>query len=129
MRKKRKKRSKLKILKDKAWKLFSLYIRKKELGICFTCGKQGDIKDMQAGHFKHRKLDFDERNIHCQCKRCNSKFMLRGNLDVYAVKLEEAYGYGILQDLTIAARPAHKYSQQELEDIIDKYSYKLQEFE
>ena len=66
MRKTRKNRPKWIRLRDRAWILCSEYIRKRDKGICFTCGEPGD----QAGHFKHGKnceRYFDEYNIHCQC--------------------------------------------------------------
>lgn len=77
-------------LYKKAWDAFSLYVRTKENYTCFTCGKRGDKYDMQAGHFKHNVLDFDEMNVHCQCTQCNH--FLSGRLDVYAEKLIQKYG-------------------------------------
>jgi len=115
-------RPRLKSLKwyhDKLWKLFSIFIRQRDQGKCFTCGVIKPWKQMQAGHFKHRKLDYDERNINCQCPRCN-KF-LHGNLDIYAEKLEEKYGHGILQRLREDASIVHKYTRSELEDLIKQY--------
>lgn len=52
---------------------------------CYTCNKTFPIKELQAGHFWHSKLDFDERNLKPQCVRCNHYF--RGNLGIYASRL------------------------------------------
>ncbi|WP_204466220.1 hypothetical protein, partial [Bifidobacterium pullorum] len=40
-----------KYLHKKAWDLFSKYVRQKENGVCFTCKKRDNWKNMQAGHF------------------------------------------------------------------------------
>lgn len=72
--KKNKKRSQKQILHDKLWNIFSIYIRRRDGGVCFTCNErkwdeelgEWTIKGMQAGHFYHNVLDFDEMNINCQ---------------------------------------------------------------
>lgn len=88
------KKQSLKTLKIKAWNLFSAHIRQRDDGICYTCGDQRNWKEQQAGHFVHGKkypiLSFDERNVHCQCVRCNH--FLSGNLSLYAEKLVRQYG-------------------------------------
>lgn len=71
--------------------MMSEFVRRRDKGVCFTCGVQKPWKEMEAGHFIHRDhLDFNFVNINCQCARCN-KF-LSGNLDVYAEKLITKYG-------------------------------------
>lgn len=80
------------------WKVFSEYVRRKEKGICFTCGKQNwdenlgewTIKGTNAGHYKHNVLDFDEDNVHCQCIRCN--MYLSGNGTEYSFRLLKSIG-------------------------------------
>lgn len=114
----------LKRLKAKAWNIMSLYVRLRDEGRCFTCGKVDSIQKMNAGHFKHHRLDFDERNIHCQCVSCN-KFR-GGKLDIYAERLEDMYGQGIIQELSAAANKIHRYTRTELEEIIEKYTRKLE---
>lgn len=108
-------------LRKKAWQTFSLWIRNRDKGVCFTCGMKKPIKEMQAGHFIHRNaLDFDEYNINCQCKQCN--IMKSGNLSIYAIKLEAKYGHGILQILEDKSNQIAKFSRSDLENIITKYS-------
>jgi len=85
-----------------AWKLMSKYVRLRDGLICFTCGKEiENFSSAQAGHYKHAPkksvVSYDERNINCQCISCNH--YKGGNLGVYALNLEEKYGYGILQEL------------------------------
>lgn len=92
------KNSPLQIAYNRAWKARSIYIRKKENGICYTCGAhywnmdlgENDWSQMQAGHFWHGVLDFDDVNIHCQCVKCNK--YLSGNASAYATRLVHDYG-------------------------------------
>ncbi len=74
---------------DKAWRAFSSYIRKRDKSICFTCGAEGN----QSGHFIHGKTKptyFMEKNVHCQCSRCN--LYLNGNGAVYLRNIQKKYG-------------------------------------
>ena len=116
------KRKKLKLLswyKDRAWKVFSRYIRKRDKGVCFTCGIQKGWWEMDAGHFKHGRIDFDDRNIHAQCARCNR--FLHGNLSVYAHRLIQEYGGGIVEYLTLESNKPIKYTREGLTEIYEKY--------
>jgi len=100
-----KKRSKLKIAKDKAWKVFSLYIRTKyadENGMveCVTCGDVKPIKEMQAGHFlagRGNAILFDPRGVHPQCYSCN--VCKHGNIEEYYPFMLENYGQEVIDDL------------------------------
>lgn len=91
--KKRKQRSTREILRDKAWATFSLWIRNRDK-VCVTCGS---IKNGQAGHRWHGKLDFDEININRQCSACNK--WKQGNLSKYDDYLIAKYGMEIWQQL------------------------------
>ena len=77
-----------------------------------------------AGHYvpqsKGNRLRFDERNVHCQCLSCNS--FKRGNLSAYALKLEEEYGHGILQEFDRIKNEHKKFTIAELEDMIARYT-------
>ena len=62
-------------------------------GICFTCGANVPISDLQCGHFvsgRTNALFFEEHNSHIQCTKCNT--FLGGNLEVYREKMIEKYG-------------------------------------
>ena len=81
-------------LKAEAEKWFHLYIRLRDSlkttrslthCICYTCKRDIPFKEIQAGHFRHNKLDFDENNLHAQCIRCNK--YLSGNLVFYTLYL------------------------------------------
>lgn len=117
-------------IRDKAWSLWSIWIRKRDKATCYTCGKRfwdeekGEytIKGLEAGHFKHGVLDFDPMNIHAQCTKCNKYFS--GRLDVYAENLIRDYGIKSFTDLCNRAKQAtkgHKYTEQEYRKIIEQY--------
>jgi len=113
-----------KTLHKKAWKLQSRYIRQLERGICFTCGVHKDWKEMDLGHYIHNAcLDFDPINLHCQCTRCN-KF-LHGNLGIYAERLIAEFGERAVKELRERGKKEHKFTVQELEDIIEVYKKRL----
>ena len=76
--------------KKKAWVKFSEWVRRKADGVCFTCRVKNRWQDCDAGHFRHDRLDFDTRNVHCQCQKCNR--FLHGNLGNYALALAEEIG-------------------------------------
>lgn len=74
-------------LKVKAWQTFGNWIKERDNWTCVTCGSKNEI---QAGHFFHAVLDFDEDNISAQCKKCNH--FLSGNLAVYSTYLINKLG-------------------------------------
>ncbi len=116
----------LRLVRKQAWDLQSEWVRKTEKGICFTCGDQRDWKEQQAGHFIHRNcLDFDLRNIHCQCVKCNK--YLSGNLIAYTQKMLEVYDEGTIADLQWLSKQVRKFSRSELEDLIFIYKQKIKE--
>ena len=114
-------------LKAKLDGLLSEYIRRKERGVCYSCGTKKHWKEMDAGHYIKRgcwRLRYDERNVHCQCRKCN-RFM-GGNMGGYAIHLEKDYGYGILQELKlIEDMPQKSYKPQEIKDLIKHYQDKI----
>ena len=117
---KKKKLKSLKLLRKKAWKVFSEWIRKRDKGVCISCGKRGNWRTMNAGHFIHKNsMDFSEWNVNCQCVACNK--YKHGNLGVYAYNLTQKYGLGIIESLIEKGKEVKKYSREEIEDIILKY--------
>ena len=117
--KKRKKRSPKEILRDKAWSTFSKWIRNRDKR-CVTCG---NTETLQAGHFWHACLDFDEVNINAQCTGCNK--WRHGNLAKYSTYLIRKYGIEDFHalDLRHTRALAGEYkTEQDYEDLILKYS-------
>lgn len=103
-------------LHNRCWKLMSEIVRRREKGVCYTCGLTKEWKKQQAGHYKHGVLDFDWTNIHCQCIGCN--YFAKGNLKLYKEKLINQYGKDGVDLLTKKAKNFQRYEIHELEDIL-----------
>jgi len=113
-------------LKKKLDKVFSEYIRKRDSGICYTCGNVKEWKYQDAGHYISRSYGstrFDERNVHAQCKSCN--VFKGGNMDEYALKLVKQYGPKILKELNKKKWQIKHFEVGELQDLIEKYKEKI----
>lgn len=118
----------LKAEKAKCWKALSEYVRRLEGGVCFTCGKQDDWRNVDAGHYVPRSaglsLYFDLRNIHVQCVGCNR--FRHGNLQAYAIALRNKYGPNILEELDAERRKIKKYTIQEYQALTQHYKELLE---
>src|SRR6185312_4456734 len=115
----KKKLKSLRILKANCWKAISLYVRQRGADLfkgtneCYTCLQTFPIKELQAGHYFHNKLDFDPRNLKPQCVRCNH--FLRGNLGLYTRRLLKEHGEEWLEQLEKDAREkGNSYSREEI---------------
>lgn len=102
-------------------KVFNKYIRTRDNNICYTCGS---TTQPQAGHFIPKsatglELRYNEKNVHCQCVRCNK--WLGGNLSVYSLELERQYGYGIIQELSSYKKVVSKWTDKEFQEKYDYY--------
>lgn len=91
-------------LKKELWKLFSLFIRKRDNFQCVTCGKIGEGGGIHAGHFITgatcgTKLYFDETNVHAQCYHCNIN--LSGNWVKYEEFMIKKYGKDYTDNLKL----------------------------
>lgn len=126
---------KLKVIADG---VFSTYIRLRDKGVCYTCGKYNAgaktpeemIKGMQCGHFvsrSHNETRYDEKNNHCQCQGCN--IFKYGDLSTYAFKLAEQYGPKILKELEKRKRILRQFTVPELLKIIETYKKKVKKLE
>jgi len=111
-----------------AWKLMSEWIRRKDANAdgfieCYTCGRVKHYKETNAGHYKHDRLDFDERNLKCQCVRCNHSNS--GELDIYAENLIRDNGLEWFNQLVKDAWAHKGYSVEDLKKIIVDLKEKL----
>jgi hypothetical protein len=121
-----KKLSRSKLIK-KLDKVFSLYIRlryaKNEIAQCFTCGKKDHYKRLQCGHFqsrKHYSTRWDEINCQVQCAGCNVfKF---GEQFVFGKNLDMEFGEGCSESLYYKAKKTVKYSTNDINELITKYT-------
>lgn len=123
-------KEKLTPLKKKADSVFSLYIRLRDAGRCYTCDHVGDIKRMQAGHYVSRQcleLRYDEMNVHTQCPRCNMYH--DGEKITYRERLIAEYGPGPVELLEMRRHCNRKYTAEDYHNLIDYYKNRLKEFE
>jgi hypothetical protein len=108
----------------------SKYVRIREAdkeGItkCFTCFRTGHWKTFDCGHFIPRGnmfLRWDLRNLKQQCEKCNRYD--EGNLDIFAENLEEETP-GIVDILTEESKMPHKWSRDELKEMLISIRSKL----
>ena len=117
--------------KARAWKAFSAYIRKRD-PICITCTG----KTTQAGHFLHttdkntnpnlggNELWYNEKNVNGQESACNLR--KSGNLAEYAIRLEEKWGAGTMNELYKLRRTPKKWSVEELLAVEELYRRKYE---
>lgn len=114
-------------LKKKADKVFSDFIRQRDGGVCITCGKKDEWKNMQCGHYIPRdclELRYSPKNCNTQCVGCN--VFRKGNYHIYSLKLMSKYGADILHELDEVLKDykrdgSRKYGKQFYLDIIDQY--------
>lgn len=120
------KRKNLKLIKKKAWAIFSRYIRKKysdENGYvkCVTCGHINHWKNLQAGHFipgRTNSILFHEKGVHPQCRRCNYN---EGNGPEYFIFMEKTYGREEIEYQRALRSKTLKLSYFDYEEIYGKY--------
>ena len=110
--------------------VFSQYIRLSNADnnkncICVTCNKTFFWKEIQAGHFmsrKHYSIRWDERNVKPQCAGCN--VFRYGEQYKYSLYLGNKLSEKLLEE----SRKLVKFTNVELEDMIQKYSQRLKKF-
>jgi len=109
--------------------VFSQYIRRKdaidEIAICVTCGKKDHVKKMQCGHFqsrRHYSTRWDENNVGVQCYGCN--ITNQGQQFLFAKYL----GLDKAEEMVLKSKQIVKFSDADLQDMIQYYKDKLKEF-
>jgi len=98
--KKKKDKNSISSLKKELDRVFSIFIRKRDKGVCFTCGTRKPWKYMQNGHFVSRQylsIRWDETNCNCQCAGCN--VFKHGNMVEYSLRMIEKYGLEYIEEL------------------------------
>lgn len=135
-----KKNTKLSVTKEKqkAWTVFSQYIRLRDclettgtlhMGKCCTCGKIISYKESQAGHFipgRGGAILFLENNVHLQCAGCN--IYRHGNVVEYLEFMRNKYGQEVLNELIAKRHETHRWKVCELQEIREKYQQKVLQF-
>lgn len=116
---------------DKFWDTFSKYIRLRdsdEKGYCkcITCPNEFFWKEGDAGHFVPRSkkiVKFNEMNVNAQCVRCNR--FCGGEQYKHALGIDNKYGDGTAELLSILSYKTVKVSQEEYKDLNKAYKLKV----
>jgi hypothetical protein len=124
------KKESLSALKKKLDSVFSLFIRYRDRGRCYTCGMVKEPSEMQAGHYISRTclaLRFDEMNVHCQCYGCNC--MKHGDIITYREHLVKDYGLESVERLESRRHESVKLTSAWYHDMIDHYRQRLKVYQ
>jgi hypothetical protein len=92
---------------------------------CVTCGRVYEWKKIQAGHFisrQHYSVRWDERNVKPQCYGCN--VMQQGRQYEFSKYL----GQELSEELYLLSKQTRKFSEIELEEMIEHYKNKIVSF-
>lgn len=109
--------------------VFSQYIRlryaKDEIAECVTCGKKDHYKKLQCGHFmsrRHYSTRWDENNVGVQCYGCN--ITNQGQQFLFAKHL----GLELAEQMVLKSKQTVKFTDADLQDMIQHYKDKLKKF-
>jgi hypothetical protein len=112
--------------------VFSQYIRlryaKNEIAECVTCGKKDHWSKLQNGHWasrRHYSTRWDERNCNVQCSGCN--VFRAGEIYLYTKYLCSKYGDNFPEELYKLSQKSVKFTDADLQDMIQHYKDKLKE--
>ena len=112
--------------------VFSKYIRQRdsfnEMFKCCSCGQIKPYASADAGHFINRRwmaTRWREDNVHAQCSACNR--FDEGNAVGYTLFMIDKYGKPHVEYLQSLKNQTMKYSDWELQVLIDEYKTKLKE--
>lgn len=113
-------------------KVFSKYIRLRDSsnGIfkCCSCGQLKPYSSADAGHFINRRwmsTRWREDNVHAQCSSCNR--FDEGNAIGYTLFMINKYGKSHVEYLNSLKNAGCKYTEWELQVLIDEYKEKLKD--
>jgi rubredoxin len=104
----------------------SEYVRRRDQGVCISCGCVKHWKEQDAGHLFHNALDFNEININCQCRACN--FYKKKNVE-YTLRAIDKYGKAEIDKLEYLKKSEKgiNLSISDYERIIAELKEKLEE--
>jgi hypothetical protein len=125
----------LKTLKNRAWKLMSEWVRRRDADEggttrCVTCRAPIFWKEAQAGHFVGGRTNavlFHPDLVHVQCVACN--VFRGGNYAAYTLFMLDLYGREKVEEFLSLKHKTVKLTRTDLEEIIEKYKTKLKELE
>lgn len=114
--------------------VFSKYIRRKDaiddVAKCVTCGVERHWKELQCGHFQsrsHYTTRWDELNVGVQCISCN--IFKNGQQYLFSRYLDKHYGEGTSNELFLKSQTLGKFTTNEIEEMIKKYKYLLDQLD
>ena len=120
---KRKKLPSIKTLREKADKLFSLYIRERD-GRCITCGS---TENLQCSHYYGKKaraaVRYNPFNAHAQCAKCHQAHHMSDPMR-YADWMRVEYSGEALDKLELDSRAISKRDRVYYTQIIEYYEAK-----
>lgn len=119
-------------LTSKLDKIFSEYIRlrdsKNGMFKCCSCGQLKPYSQADCGHFINRRWTatrWREDNCHAQCRSCNR--FDEGCAIGYTLFMIDKYGKDHVEYLNSLKNAGCKFSEWELQALIDEYKAKLKE--
>lgn len=128
-------KSRVKTLEKKLDKIFSLYIRLRDSKNfqfkyfrCISCNKLKTFEDADCGHYfsrKNKSTRFSEINCNAECSYCNR--FKADHLHGYRDNLVKKIGQERFDLLQWESNQAKKYSEFELEALIEYYTCKVKE--
>ena len=111
-------------------KFFSLYIRQRNAvdGFvkCVTCGIRKHWKEVDAGHFcsrRHYSTRWNTLNVFEQCKKCNG--FGGGENYIMGKYIDKTFGVGTADEMIAKSRQIQKFSNTDLEEMIEEYKNKV----
>jgi len=120
--------SELKKAKKKTWTEFSKFIRTRDCilttgtldeGICISCNKRFDFKQLQAGHLipgRYNVILFDEEIVNAQCFACNMH--LGGNTAEYYLSMVRRHNKKYVDELLLRKfKPTIKFTIEGLNEM------------
>jgi hypothetical protein len=109
--------------------VFSIYIRRRyavnDIAKCVTCGKEDHWKSLQCGHFmsrKHMSTRWNEDNCQVQCAGCN--VFRYGEQYKFSLYL----GNNLAESLHIKSKEVCKFTEVELQELIQNYTHQISLF-
>ena len=122
-----------KYYKSRADRLFSLWIRQRDADgngycRCCTCRKLKNWRYLDCGHFmgrQHNGTRYNEKNCNAQCKECNNKNWNQGEQFLHGMYIDNRYGLGTAEKLSILSKVECKRGWFDLKIIGDELLEKL----
>lgn len=130
-------KSRVKTLEKKLDKIFSLYIRLRDSKDfqhkyfrCISCGEVKPFEKADCGHYfsrKNQSTKYSEVNCHAECSGCNR--FKADHLHGYHDNLLKKIGQERFDLLQWESNQTKKYTEFELETLIEYYTKKVKELQ